>query len=121
MSTYLSDQILDDLTAPPRGRPPRSRLRVQAGGTSWPVLRMTARGFAMERGAPLLPGRVDLYDGDRHLMQGLAVRGDEVDGEVAYEFKWSSVPRATPPRDFALERPDDSEPGAGHPIALIPM
>ena len=117
MSTFLSDEILEDLIVPPSHRRTRSRLEVRAGGASWAVLRMTARGFVMGRDAPLLPGRIDIYDGERHLMQGLAVRGDEVDGEVAYEFKWSAEPRAMAPRDFA---PDpDGEFDADRPIALI--
>ena len=117
MSTFLSDEILEDLIAPPPHRRSRPGLEVRAGGASWAVLRMTARGFVMERGAPLLPGRIDIYEGERHLMQGLAVRGDEVDGEVAYEFKWSAEPRPAAPLDFA---PDlDGEFDASRPVALL--
>ena len=117
MTTFLSEEILEGLAAMPAPRRKGPRLTVRAGGRSWPVLRMTKRGFAMERGAPLLPGRVDLYEGERHLMQGLAVRGDEADGEVAYEFKWCAAPRATAPRDFAADL-DDGFDESG-PIALI--
>ena len=109
MTTFLSQDVLRSLASVPP-RPVRARgLSVRAGLRSWPVLRMTRRGFVMDGDAPLLPGRVDLYDGDTHLMQGLAVRGEASDGEVAYEFKWCAEPRATAPRDFAPDLDGDRD------------
>ena len=119
MSTFLSDEIHENFAVVPPCRPARTRLRVRFGASSWPVLRMTVRGFVMEGGAPLMPGRVDIYDGERHLMQGLAMRGDEVDGEVAYEFKWCAEPRPSPPRDFVPDGVPEFEPRADRPMALM--
>ena len=117
MSTFLSHDVLRALASVPPPSPRAPGLAVRAGAQSWPVLRMTRDGFVMDADAPLLPGRVNLYDGERHLMQGLAVRGETSDGEVAYEFKWSAEPRATAPRDFAPEV--EGEFDGSRPIALL--
>lgn len=117
MSTFLSKDILNGLTGTQPRKVRGPQLTVRAGGRSWPVVRATARGFVMERGAQPLPGRVDLYDGERHVVQGLAVRGEEADGEIAYEFKWRAVPRPTAPLDFATEG-DPAFDGTGA-VALI--
>ena len=111
MSTFLSADILAGLVAGPVQRRRGPRLTVRAAGLSWPVLRRSARGFVMAEGAPLLPGRVDLYEGERHVMQGLAVRGEDAEGEVSYEFKWCAEPRTSAPLDFAPE--------ADAPVALL--
>ena len=117
MSTFLSEDILNRLTGTRHRKSRGPQLTVRAGGRSWSVVRATARGFVMERGARPLPGRVDLYDGERHVVQGLAVRGEEADGEIAYEFKWRVAPRPTAPLDFAMDADPDFD-GTGA-VALI--
>lgn len=89
-----------------------SRLRIEADGVTYKVLRMWKGGFAMEAAeAPHLRGLVDLYDGSRHLFQCLIVASDEENGEMQFEFK-----RATPVADAPAL---DFERAVEAPVALI--
>jgi hypothetical protein len=92
----------------------RPRIRVRAGGRDLEVLRFWETGFALAASdTPGLGGRVDLYDGARHLCRALVVASSEEDGERAYEIKYAN--RATegaPPADFAHD--------SARPVALLP-
>ena len=89
-----------------------SRLRIETGGTVYPVLRMWKTGFAMDgENAPVLRGFVDLYDGAIHLFQCLVVASEEEAGEMRYEFK-----RLTAVSDSAAL---DFEKSSDAPVALI--
>ncbi|SLN29473.1 hypothetical protein [Pseudooctadecabacter jejudonensis] len=89
-----------------------SRLRVEAGGDSFRVLRLTSEGFVVEaETTPKLRGLVDLYDGGRHLSQCLIVAAAQEGDEMVYDFKRNTAAADGAPLDF--ERPDDA------PIALL--
>ncbi len=89
-----------------------SRLRIEADGVRYPVLRMWKTGFAMEAGsAPHLRGLVDLYDGALHLFQCLIVATDEEGGEMLFAFKRATPVASRPALDF--ERAENA------PAALI--
>ncbi|WP_299689537.1 hypothetical protein [uncultured Tateyamaria sp.] len=89
-----------------------SRLRIETGGASYPVLRMWKTGFAMEaETAPSLRGFVDLHDGAVHLFQCLVVASEEEAGEKRFEFK-----RLTAVSDRAAL---DFEKAADAPVALL--
>lgn len=90
-----------------------SRLRLDIDGRTCPVLRMWKTGFAVAlEDAPQLRGRVDLYDGARHLFQCLIVAAEEAEaGEMHYEFKRATAVSDDVPLDF--ERPEDA------PVGLI--
>ena len=115
MSTYVPKEVQAGLDraridAMRKG----TRLRVQTGGSTYPVIRMWKTGFAMEAEvAPNLRGYVDLYDGAVHLFQCLVVASDEEAGEVRFEFK-----RMTAVTDRAAV---DFEQRADAPIGLIEM
>ena len=88
-----------------------SRLRIDVGGVTYPILRMWKSGFAVDaQDAPKLRGLVDILDGSKHLFQCLIVATDEVvPGEMHYEFK-----RATPVADHAaldFERAENAPAG----------
>lgn len=66
----------------------RSRLRVEAGGDTYPVLRRWRDGFALEASRVThLRGLVDLYDGSRHLSCCLIVASELVGGELICAVK----------------------------------
>lgn len=100
---------IDALAPAPRRPVPGRRLRdpaltVRAGGKSWPVLRCTARGFCVaDEDVPRLRGLVDLYDGERHVMQCLVVGASAGDGEIVYEFKRATLIRDAAPVDFEID------------------
>ncbi|WP_296417959.1 hypothetical protein [Pseudooctadecabacter sp.] len=90
----------------------RSRLRVEANGDSFRILRMTSEGFVVEaETTPRLRGLVDLYDGSRLLSQCLIMAASQDGDEMIYDFKRNTSAADGAPLDF--ERPDDA------PIALL--
>lgn len=90
----------------------RNRLRVEAGGESYRVLRMTPEGFVLDAtDAPNLRGLVDLYDGGRHLSQCLIVAAQEDAGEMIYDFKRNTAAGDGAPLDFVRD--------VDAPIALL--
>jgi len=90
----------------------RSRLRVEVGGESYRVVRMTSEGFVLDADeAPNLRGLVDLYDGGRHLSQCLIVAASEEAGQMVYDFKRNTAASDGAPLDF--ERAENA------PIALL--
>ncbi len=104
--SYLSKDVREGLDAARTARlKTRSRLRVRAGELEFVVLRHWATGFALAaEDAPKLPGRVDLYDGPRHLCQALILASTEEGGERVFEFKYATPVTATaPPADFARD------------------
>lgn len=75
----------------------RSRLRVEVGGKTYPLLRFWHDGLAIEaEHATHLRGLVDVYDGARHIFQCLIVASEVEAGELRCGFK-----RATPVHDRA--------------------
>ena len=93
MSTYLPAALLNGLRD-------GADLTARAGGRVWTIARLTERGFAVaaDEIAPL-PGLVDLYDGERHLLHCLVVRADGA--PQSYEFKRATPAREAAPFDFA--------------------
>jgi hypothetical protein len=79
----------------------KTRLRVEAGGESYRISRLTSEGFVLETGdAPRLRGLVDLYDGGRHLSQCLIVAAQEDAGHMVYDFKRNTAAGDGAPLDF---------------------
>ncbi|MDJ0628053.1 MAG: hypothetical protein QNJ44_07310 [Rhodobacter sp.] len=113
MSEYLPKEVRKGLEmARKRALRRKSRLKVRVGDETWPVLRFWEDGFALDAGtAPHLRGRIDLFDGGRHLYQCLIVASAEEAGEMVYEFKRNTAAVDAAPLDFA--RDEDA------PTALI--
>ena len=102
MSTFLPKDVQADLDASRIAALKKlSRLRVEAGGETYPVLRQWDGGFSVEVGAvPFLRGFVDLYDGTRHLAQCLIIASEEEGGEMRYDFKRATQAVDSAPLDF---------------------
>lgn len=104
--SYLPKDVRDGLDAARAARRKRpGRLRVRAGDREFVILRHWETGFALAAadGAGL-PGRVDLFDGARHLCQALVLASTEEGGERLFEFKYATpVTDHAPPADFARD------------------
>ena len=113
MSEFLPKEVREGLEQARKHKlRKKSRLRVQAGGQTFTILRYWDEGFALDADeAPHLRGLVDVFDGARHLSQCLIMASDEEAGEMVFEFK-----RATPHSEKA---PLDYERAEDAPMALI--
>ncbi|MGX9351991.1 hypothetical protein ACS3QZ_12380 [Shimia sp. W99] len=106
MSTYVPPEVQKGLDAArKKDLKRRNKLRVEADGRSFRVLRFQEDGFTLDvEDAPHLRGLVDLYDGGRHFLQCLIVASEEEAGEMRYEFKRATQATDKPPVDF--EQPE---------------
>ena len=113
MTDYLSPEIEAALKAARKAAMKKSsRLRVEMGAAQYPILKLWDKGFALDvSGAPKLRGLVDIYDGAKHLMNGLIIATEEEGDMMHYEFK-----RVTQAHDKA---PLDYERDTNAPVALI--
>lgn len=111
MEEFLSKEIQAGLDAARlQSMRKASRLRLEAGGDVFKVLRLWKTGFSIAaEDAPRLRGLVDLYDGSIHLFQCLVVAGEEEAGEMRYEFKRATAVADRAALDF--ERPADAPRG----------
>ena len=105
--SYLPKEVREGLDAARTARRKRrSRMRVRAGGQEFVLLRHWKTGFALSvEDAANLRGRVDLYDGARHVCQALVLASTEEGGERVFEVKYATpATDAAPPADFARDR-----------------
>lgn len=113
MTTYLPPDVqagLDD--ARKKAWKNSHRLRVHAGNDCYRVIEAWQGGFSLDRDAAYhLRGRVDLYDGARHLAQCLIVASDEDGDEIRFEYKQLTGANSEQPLDFERD--------ANRPVALI--
>ncbi|ALG89104.1 MULTISPECIES: hypothetical protein [Actibacterium] len=105
MSEFLPSEVREGLEkARKAALRKKNRLRVRAGGESYPVLRFWSRGFALDADvAPHLRGLVDVYDGTRHLYQALIVASSQEEGELLFEFKRNTPAVDKAPLDFVRD------------------
>lgn len=81
-----------------------SRLCVHDGDDVYRILQMWGDGFTLERGAAdKLRGRVEIYDGARHLYQCLVVGSSEAGCVRRFDFKWLHPVSQNPALDFVRE------------------
>ncbi|QPM91026.1 hypothetical protein [Pseudooceanicola algae] len=113
MTTYLPKDVTDGLHAARKQDMARkSRLRVEADGRSFAVLRRWQGGFAVDASVvPPLRGLVDLFEGSSPIASCLIIAAEAEDGEMHYEFKRATAMRHSAPLDF--QKDDDA------PVALI--
>lgn len=89
-----------------------TKLCVHDGDDIYRIRRLWNDGFALDaKGSPRLRGRVDVYDGSRHLYQCLVITSEVSGDERVYEFKWLNPIPDRPPADFVRD--------ADAPIALL--
>jgi hypothetical protein len=105
MSDILPEHIRQGLEAARKSALKLSnRLCVHDGDMVYSIQRMWADGFALENGvADKLRGRVEIYDGARHLYQCLIVSSEVQNDQRIFEFKWLHPVSAHPPVDFVRE------------------
>lgn len=113
MTTYLPKEVQAGLEAArKKSLKKSSRLRVEADGRSFKVLRFREDGFSLDiEDTPHLRGLVDLFDGGRHLSQCLIVASEEDGDLMHYEFKRATQVSDTAPVDFYR--------GENAPVALL--
>ena len=105
MLEYLPDGVREALALTrKRDMQKGNKLCVHDGDTVYRIRRLWDNGFALDADtAARLRGRVEIYDGPRHLYQCLvidsAVRGDE----RVFDFKWVNAIPDRPPADFVRE------------------
>ncbi len=113
MSTFLPPDVQAGLDAARKKAMQQShRLRVQDGERTYRVVQAWDGGFSLDlEDAQTLRGRIDLYDGAKHLSQCLIIASEE-DGDVMrFEYKRVTDALHEQPLDFA--RAPDA------PVALI--
>lgn len=113
MSTFLPPDVQAGLDAArKKALRDNHRLRVQAGEKVFRVMHAWENGFSLDRAeAHTLPGRVDIYDGARHLSQCLIIASEEDGDFMRFEYK-----RMT---DASNEQPLDFVRDENAPVALI--
>ena len=81
-----------------------SRLRVQAAGKFWPVLRRWKGGFSVDAAlVPHLRGLVNIYEGDRHIASALIVAAEIAGEELICSTKRETPVMQGPALDFVRE------------------
>lgn len=113
MTTFLPKDVQAGLDAARRrDLKKRSRLRVEANGESFRVLKFREDGFTLDiEDAPHLRGLVDLYDGSRLIYTCLIIASEAEGDMMHYEFKRSTAAQDKAPLDFPRDE--------NAPIALL--
>ena len=93
MLEFLPKDLRDSLhAAQMRQGKRKSRLRVQVGEATYPILRFWHDGLALDASlTPHLRGLVDVYDGANHIFQCLIVASAEEAGEILCSFKREQI------------------------------
>ena len=82
------------------------RLCVHDGDEVYRIRRFWATGFSVDaRHCDALRGRVEIYDGMRHVYQALIVHGQVEADEAVFDIKWLHPVTETAPLDYAPEVP----------------
>ena len=113
MSTFLPPEVQAGLDEARKKQWRKShRLRIQADGNMFRVLQAWDNGFSLDlASATHVRGRVDLYDGARHLSQCLIIACEEEGDIMRFEYKRMTEATGEQPLDFARAK--------NAPVALI--
>lgn len=104
MMEHLPEELRDGLRMQQQRHARRSRLRVQIGEAVFPVVGLTdtTLSFDAEK-APRLRGLIDVFDGARHILQGLIVASRVEGGLMICDFKRSTLVSERPALDYARD------------------
>lgn len=81
-----------------------NRLCVHDGDRVHRICRLWDNGFSLDADtAPRLRGRVEVFDGSRHLYQCLVIDSEISGDERVFEFKWVHAIPDRPPADFVRD------------------
>ena len=102
MYTFLPEAVRQGLEeALKSAQRSKDRLDVHDGDETYRIRRFWDGGFALDlEGSERLRGRVDVYDGPKHLYQCLVVSSIDEDDERVFEFKWLTPVARTPTCQF---------------------
>lgn len=110
MLEFLPQELREGFALAQSRRARRSRLRVQLGEAVFPVLSLSEEAMVLDAAkVPRLRGMVDVYDGARHILQGLIVAAQIENGRLVCTFKRSNRVSETPPLDYP--RDENAPPG----------
>lgn len=113
MLELLPKELREGLVLARTRKARRNRLRVQLGEAVFPVVQMTADTIVLDAGlSPRLRGVIDVFEGARHVLQGLVVASRQEDGLLVCSFKRRNTVRDTPALDY--ERDENA------PAGLLP-
>lgn len=103
MNDYLPDAVTKGLQDARKHSLARGkRLCVHDGDNVYRIHRFWQDGMALDETiCDKLRGRVDIYDGARHLYQALIIGSQVTGGETLVSFKWLHPVRDSAPLDFA--------------------
>lgn len=106
MNDFLPDAVRQGLEQARKNALRRSsRLCVHDGDDVFAIRRLWDGGFALDADvADKVRGRVEIYDGARHLYQCLIVGSAAEGDERVFDFKWLHPVSETAPVDY--EQPD---------------
>ena len=102
MNDFLPDAVRQGLEQARKNALRRStRLCVHDGDDVYAIRRLWAGGFALDANvADKVRGRVEIYDGSRHLYQCLIVDSADEGDERVFDFKWLHPVKETAPVDY---------------------
>lgn len=110
MSEYFASDLRSEVSG---AHETRTRRTLRVGDQIVPILRFWDNGFAVDiEELPPARGRVDLFEGDRHVSRALVMQSREEGGERIFEVKF-----ATPVSDRAPVVDFVSEPFLGRALA----
>ncbi len=102
MNDFLPDAVMQGLAQARKSAARKSnRLCVHDGDAVYAIRRIWDGGFALDSEvADKVRGRVEIYDGARHIYQCLIVDSSEEGGERIFDFKWLHPVTDTAPVDY---------------------
>ena len=102
MNDFLPDAVRQGLEQARKNALRRStRLCVHDGDDVYAIRRLWDGGFALDANvADKVRGRVEIYDGSRHLYQCLIVDSADEGDERVFDFKWLHPVKETAPLDY---------------------
>ncbi len=106
MIDHLPKDVREGLDAARKASLKRNdRLCIHDGEDVFRIRRFWADGLSIDaKHGDKLRGRVEIYDGARHVYQCLIENGRTEGGEAVFDFKWLHPVAAQPAADFV--RPD---------------
>ncbi|SEW38411.1 hypothetical protein SAMN04488515_2465 [Cognatiyoonia koreensis] len=106
MSSFLPEEVRKGLEAARKASLRRNdRLCIHDGEDVYRIRRFWADGLSIDiKHGDKLRGRVEIYDGARHVYQCLIENGRTEDDECVFDFKWLHPVAEQPAADFV--RPD---------------
>lgn len=107
MIDFLPKELAEGLRmAKMRDLKKRATRSVQVGDDAFGILQFSESGFAVDADAtPHLRGRVDIYEGARHVCEALIIASAQEGDLMRYEYKRNTAASDRAPVDFERAEP----------------